>query len=467
MKRLTMTWMVAAACGGGGGGADGDTGGSSTGEATTGGSSDTSADSSGGTSAATSGESSGDSSSGGGEETGGVDPRPILERDPIVSHACSEVRPMTLFPGNGWSRVESLAVHGGEFKLVRSGDSLEITEIALDATLGASTPLDTTSFAFHGATMAAFSAGIAVAWTHYADDERVRVAVLDSDLDFIADPFSVDASASSSTRVAAVVAGGPGFTVFYGNWSGDGNGTLFRLVFDAEGQAVGSPVAVASLGLTYGYPRASAVPTDDGGHALVYVVGAELTSEVFFVVLDESGEPQFEPRRISRAGGDGWSSDLDLGAHPSILSVGDGYWATFTEGQRNEELMQGHRTVMLARLDAAGNAQLHTLQEVDEGTELRWPSLAMLEDRVALSWTSGTIIWICAGCVTDYDLNFVLLDPDAIVPASEVVTQLHTNNGITSPILAISGGDVLTGSSLDFHALTRPASGAVHCGTPD
>jgi len=78
-------------------------------------------------------------------------------------------------------------------------------------------------------------------------------------------------------------------------------------------------------------------------------------------------------------------------------------------------------------------------------------------------WTTGTIIWICGGCLSDNDLNFVLIDPEGVVPASNVVTQLHDMNGITAPLGAFVGSDMLTVSSLDFHALTQPASGSLRC----
>ncbi len=57
----------------------------------------------------------------------------------------------------------------------------------------------------------------------------------------------------------------------------------------------------------------------------------------------------------------------------------------------------------------------------------------------------------------------MLLDPAAIVPASEVVTQLHENNGIVAPLVAGIGADLLTAASLDLHAVTLPATGALRC----
>jgi hypothetical protein len=78
-------------------------------------------------------------------------------------------------------------------------------------------------------------------------------------------------------------------------------------------------------------------------------------------------------------------------------------------------------------------------------------------------WTSGTIPGICIGCVSDNDLHFVLLDPEAVVPASNVAIQLNPMNGIIGPLGAVVGADMLTVASLDFHAVTLPASGALRC----
>jgi hypothetical protein len=93
-----------------------------------------------------------------------------------------------------------------------------------------------------------------------------------------------------------------------------------------------------------------------------------------------------------------------------------------------------------------------------------WPSFIELDDRVGVMWTSGTIIWICAGCIADNDLQLVLLDPEAVVPVSNVVTQPHPEmNGIVAPIGEFVGPDMLTAASLDFHAITFPATGPLRC----
>jgi hypothetical protein len=115
-------------------------------------------------------------------------------------------------------------------------------------------------------------------------------------------------------------------------------------------------------------------------------------------------------------------------------------------------------------VDDEGNAVLHALQAPVDQIENRYPTFVDLADGgIGLAWTSGSIIWICGGCITDYDMHFVVIDKDTLVPASDVVTHLHQTNGINAPIVAVDGSDLLTASNLDFHALTIPATGSISC----
>jgi hypothetical protein len=191
-----------------------------------------------------------------------------------------------------------------------------------------------------------------------------------------------------------------------------------------------------------------------------YGVGEPDESVVFFVILDADGAPRFEPQRISRDTVEGWSSALASAPGRSVLAVDDRFWVTLTEGRAGSE---SDLVIQLAILDGEGRSELHQLQAPVDDVHNRWPSFVELDDRVGLMWTSGTAFRICVGCIADDDLHFVLLDPDAVVPASDVVTQPHVMNGIVAPIGAFVGSDMLTAASLDFHASTRPATGALRC----
>lgn len=469
--------MVLVACTGGGGDGSSTSGGPGTdaGDGTVGDSADDggtvgdSADGSASAADGSSGESSdesSDESADDGSDTGGVDPTPILEREPAVTHDCTEARAMTQLPGATSSRVAGLVAQGGEFTIAISGDTAQLRSIALDGTVGPALPLETQLYTSHSPLAIAVDGDIATVWTAQGGGEVLRFAQVGADSQFVVDPIDVPATTGMYVSATALVATGGGFALFYGGSDG-GDAQLYQLMLDAGGQAVGEPVEVAALGATYGAVSASVASTGDGGHALAYVAAAGEGTEVFFVVLDADGAQRFEPRRISRAAGDGWWAGFGYAPRRNLIAVGDRFWLTYSEGWSDFDTMEGHTTIALAELDGDGDAQVHTVQAPTEGIEHRWPSFAEVDGSPALMWTTGTIIWICGGCVSDHDLNLVLLDPEAIVPASEVVTQPSMFNGIIAPVIAVDGSDILTAGSLDFHALTMPASGALRCTPSD
>jgi hypothetical protein len=412
----------------------------------------------------------GSSGSDGADTTDGddmVDPTPILEREPLPTHACEETRAMTQPAGAMSGRTDALLALDGEYFVLRSLDTLTLANIALDGTTGDEVVLETEAFSFRGATSIAANAGIATVWT-YSDgvSSVLRYAAFDSALGIVVAPKDISGIPGTYFTTAAMVPStSGGLALIYGE-SDDGGQTHLRFVeLDAEGDATTTPVDVDEIGQTYATVSASVAVTSDGGYALSYVVGEQFESEVFFVILDADGTQRFAPQRISRQAGEGWSAELGSAPRRSLLPVGDRFWVAFTERWFDPDPMQmkGNVVVRLAIVDAEGESESHVLQAPVDGKNNLWPSFVELDDRVGLMWTSGSIIWICAGCITDNDLHFVLLDPDAIVPASNVVTQLHQMNGIVAPLAAIVGADLLTAASLDFHAITMPASGALRC----
>jgi hypothetical protein len=401
--------------------------------------------------------------SGSESESGGVDPTPVLEREPAISHTCAETRAMMQYPAGEQSRTEGLALAGGEFSVLGwSPTTIDIRRVGLDGAVGDPVVLEPQEFVATYPTMTADGDEIAAVWSvgGFAD-KTVRFARLDADLVPIVPAMDIPETTGLAVELAAIApASAGGLALFYGQ--GQAQTVLRFMPLAADGQSDGPAVDIADIGETYGLVSASVAPTADGGYAVAYVTSAADGGEVFFVVLDGDGTPRFEPQRISREAGDGWSSGFGR-ARSDVLPVGERFWVAHTEEWIDYESQMGHAIVKIAIVDGDGASESHVVQAPVEGRENRWPSLVHLDDRVGLVWTQGTIIWICGGCIGDHDLHFVLIDPDAVVPASEVVTQLHTTNGIVAPIAAVGGGDILTASSLDFHALTQPASGALHC----
>lgn len=364
-------------------------------------------------------------------------------------------------------RMNAVVTLGGEHFVLRESGALSLSKMTLDGTIADDLVLEPEMFLPTSATAVVVEGTIVTVWGHTDGTTPVlRYAALDQALGTVVAPRDIiDPSSEYIVATALVPSASGGVALLYAESDGAGQTTLRLVPLDAEGNPAATPLDVADLGRLFATVTASAVATPEGGHAVSYAIGDRQESEVFFVILEADGTPRFEPQRISRAAVDGYTSELGGPRRRSMLRVGDRYWVAFTETwyDGDPSVNEGYVVVQLAIVDGSGQSEGHVLQAPVAGLENQWPSFVELDDRVGLMWTSGTIISVCAGCISNHDLHFVLLDPDAIVPASNVVTQLHQGNGITAPVGDFAGSDMLTAASLDFHALTFPASGAIHC----
>ncbi|HWB80845.1 MAG TPA: hypothetical protein VG755_38045 [Nannocystaceae bacterium] len=419
-----------------------------------------------GTSAGSSGPADSSSSSDDGETGGMLDPTPILERDPMISHACAETREMAQLPQAMASRWDGLVQLGDAFVALRSSMSLELVGIDLAGVIGETLELDAfaENLSFADPQSVRVDDAIAVVWTrqHNLAGEVLQFAQANAEL---AQTIATTEIASGNiVRAASLVAvASGGFALVYGEADTNGATRLRFMRVGDDGAPMGAATDIADVGDAYGFVSARLLATADG-FAVAYTAGEAIDGrEVYFVALDDAGAVQGAATRVSRVAEGGWTSELGSRPRRDFVQVGDRYWLAFTEGQVDTVAQTGAIVVRIAVLDGSGHGDAHLLQAPVEGINHLWPSFVELDDRVGIAWTSGHIIWICGGCITDYDLHFVLLEPDAIVPASEEIVQLHHTNGITAPLAAVAGGDVLTLGSLDFHATTLPASGSLHC----
>ena len=396
----------------------------------------------------------------GGSGAGTIDPTPILDRPPLLSHDCTEERPMAQGEGPTGAKLEGLVAAGGSFFSTHEADTLTLSPIDLSGDLGDSVALVSEAFSYRRSLTLADGTDIVSLWTSTGGSEQLVYARSNTALDLVDGPTVIADTASSSTSIAHAIPTPDGLAILYGSLVGSETELRF-MTLGSDGQPTGEAVTIANLGEVYAASGSMAL-TEDGGVAITYVAGS-IDSSVYFVVLDADGSPRFAPRRVSRAAGDGLRSGF--GAYPrnNIAAVGDSFWIAFTEEELDVEASEGHVIIRIAVVDAEGNAELHALEESAQGVESRAPTFVAFGDRIGLAWTKGNLIWICGGCVSDHDLHFVLLDPATLVPASNVVTQLHMTNGITAPLVAASGEDLLTSGNLDFHATTIAATGAMRC----
>lgn len=392
------------------------------------------------------------------------DPRPILEREPLLTHACEETRAMTSLAPSIDGRIEGLVVAAGEAFAVRSAAQLTLDAVEPDGTLGSTVVLEAEAFSFRDPLAIAIDDQLVLSWT--SDASELRYAVIDATLGIVVAPRAIPGIYDRDyvTAVAMVPAPAGGVALLYAE-SDEAGPTILRFVtLDAAGEPIGAPVDVHEIGEAYARVPTGAALTSDGGYAVAYVVGDfQGPNEVFFVILEADGTQRFAPQRISREAVDGWSSRFGSASRRSLLTVGDESWVAFTEELTGEQGSVRSSVITLAVVDAQGQAEQHRVQAPEDGRNNLWPSFVELGDRVGLLWTSGSIPGICVGCVSDNDLYLVLLDPAEVVPASNVAIQPHSMNGITAPLGAVMGAEVLTAAALDFHALTLPATGALRC----
>lgn len=405
----------------------------------------------------------------GGETDGGPEGAPILERTPVLSHTCEATAPLVQLGDAGW-HTDALAVHAGAAWQVRSDESaLALSTVAADGTLGASVELDGEDWAYREPDLAVSGDRLAVVWLHLAQSgaANLRFAVYAPDGAPVVAPRDIGAASGyylHSPRVLPRAAGG--WSVFYADADDAGASSLRHLAVDADGAEVGAAVEVVAGGQTYGY-FAPSVVTTPGGYALLYTDDRGAGFEVFVRSLAADAAPSGPERRLSRAAGGGWYANGGFSAAGgrALLARGDRLWATWTESYFNDDFAdpEGETTVHVGVVDDQGAGATYQLAAAVAGKRDLDPTLFALGDTVGLMWTTGTIIFVCGGCIADDDVKLVLIDPTAVAPASEVVTHAHLTNGLVRPKTAVLGPQIVHTADVDFHALTKPAVGMTTC----
>lgn len=301
--------------------------------------------------------------------------------------------------------------------------------------------------------------GVVVVWTQLeGQQEQLALARVGSDLQIVGGPTPIPETAGVATSVAAVVPTGDGITLLFGVTAG-GQTELRFIRLDPDGNAVSEPVTVASLAESY-TASASAIATADGGYVVVY----SADDVVYFVMLDADGTARYGPGRISAPAKDA-RSYIDIPQRNVLMQFGDSYYATFTEDRLDYGNATGFRRVRIAKIDEAGLITLYGVQTELDGIASEQPTFARIDDRIGLAWSEAPVEWYCRdSCVSQAYVHFALIDPNGMVPASDIVTHdPPLGHGIKAPMLLSNGPDLLTVGNLDFHAFTEPATGAIRC----
>ncbi|MBL8739643.1 MAG: hypothetical protein JNK04_01075, partial [Myxococcales bacterium] len=273
-----------------------------------------------------SGEGGGPAGGGGGGPVGGtgsgggapVDPNPILEREPKISHDCTEERPMSSDVGATNARFEGLVAVGGEFFITTVEETLAIASVDLGGSIGTPTAVVDDPYAASASLTVTDGTDLVTVWSQGG---QLNFARVDVDLNIVDGPTAIPEASGDTVNAAALLPTASGFVLLYGASSGSTMDLRF-LELGPAGAATGDSVLVANLGEQYA-AAAGLTATGDGGYAVSYAGGSALDGSILFTLLDGDGSPRFDAKRISQAPGDGLSSVFGYNPRRSVVKVGE------------------------------------------------------------------------------------------------------------------------------------------------
>lgn len=398
-----------------------------------------------------------------------VVPGPILERASLGTWTCAVGREAARVV-DGDFRVESLIAVGDHAVASQAGQHLALARAELSGELGPAVALDVEDYAASQASLALSGDGASIGAVWLRQDGTgggtimfARVAADDLAVEVAAKVLAIEgASYGASPRLALGPAGAWGLVVGVS----DGGGTALRYwPIDAEG-GLGAAVTLArGTSESFGF---AATLIGEGDHwAALWAQGGYDHGEVWFARFGDTGL-HGEALRVSEPAGE-VSSGLGYAGGDALVAIGGRTFATFTETRSSGEFPD-QKTSVIARvavIDAAGDVELHALQAHVQDMTVSTPQLAVVGDALALAYTWGSVIYVCGGCITDYDVHVALLDPATLAPVAAEAVLRHdlggARNGLTNPRVARVGTDLLVAAALDFHALSYPATGVITC----
>jgi hypothetical protein len=347
-------------------------------------------------------------------------------------------------------------------------NELVVSSIAADGTLGNEVLLaEAGDSYFYLPDMAAHEAGLGVLWQE-VDASNVAghyFAALDENGALTEERKLVVDGDGGRLSAAKLAGDASGYAALYVRSNQDHDmHTLELAVMDASGTLVGTPKTLEQGAANFTVGAALALPD---GYAFTYA--AHLTDEqtfqieaqTFLAFFDAEGNAEGEPIPL------GGASEFaiftqDLLVHDEQLIVA---FTQQTGGYDNSDIAQ---TVHLARFDLATHAPIGgavALQTPVEDQENTQPDLVAVGDDIGLVWSQGGYIYVCAGCMPDNHLEFVVLDGDDLNPVSELVTLENTQpmGGFILPQIASIDETLIVTSSLQYHISGEGAFGSITC----
>ncbi len=399
---------------------------------------------------------------------------PILERTPELRFDCTVGRAIANHSPLQWERNAHALVTtaGGPVFLARvesapanpfesAPKNLRLSTFAPDGAFGPAIDIAANADTVSGLAAAPAGTGFLVVWA----DGSLRAALHDAAGAPLEAPRTLAAPAVDERSIPTLAALGDAFGLAYSAPGGTSRAVQF-VRLDATGLAVGEPRAFATQGDDWDDP-APIVAAGSGRFGLLWQETREGRGHVYFAAVDAAGAVVVPRTRISTTDEDnvttGWATFGQ--ARVALTATAEGFLTAWPEIRTGADGFSGASAIIrVARLDPAGRVleEAPVRAAVVDRDEVQ-PVFLPFEGAMGLFWSSGSHIYICAGCIPDHSVQFVLLDPETLVPQSAVVSVPPTAGGLLGLTVAASGADLLFTTEIGFHVHSEPGSAALRC----
>lgn len=393
-----------------------------------------------------------------------LDPTPILERAPVADPATCTGPATATTLGSGWYGT-TLVEHGDALEvayIAASGASrVGVNALTIDPALALGAERYGREGGLWGGQLAVASkanaTAIASAGTG-AEGTALELVVVDDAGTPLAPPRTIEGISLSYGQEVAIAALPDGWLLAWVAGPFDGSRLMTRRLAE-DGAPVGDAVDLAAA-TTIG----DVIAREGGGVIVGFSRGTYGEGEAYVLLLDDLGLATGTPQPVSPV----HANMISYGA-PTLLERDGGWLAAYVEtyydyNTSNPDQSESWDTIQLVALNGDGQrtGTTHRLIAPVIDTSITSPRLAAVGDRIGLAWSAGTIIYICAGCMPDHVMRFVLLDADTMVPASNIVEVAGTSGLFTSGLRAV-GTSIVGIFSVVYHVSADGAGALLSC----
>jgi hypothetical protein len=402
-------------------------------------------------------DSGGSAGDGAGGDTGGFagvpsEPEgpPLLERPVADGYDCELSQPFALFDLD-WDGGD-VAGGAAPWLFWSAPDTEAVVGAALnDGALGTPHTVHDPAAANYTAPPSVARNGerITLVWPQ-ADDmgvQRPMLAQVDADGEVVTAAHALPGSVESGTL--AITAAGDGYGLVWTERETETSSSLKFVRLDADSNPVGTPKVLAQEEWLY---AVDLVGLDDG-FGVAYGHGYGTNDTVRYLGFDADGDAYRDSVPFAY-------SDV------ALIRRGDRVLAAWTRGTGDpgESLAV---TLRVGWFDDRGNpvGDTYDVQAAKVDEENVDPAWVEFGDDLGLAWSRGSVIYICAGCIPDNHVEFVVLDGDTLQRKSDVVSveNSETVGGLMGSRLSASGDDVTVVSSVTYHTNAEGASSIISC----